>query len=435
MFRLVSIPFILALLLAPAALAHDDEIPTVAILRFGPLFSLVPIQQVVISSIQASGLISEEEAVAFRETGRDIDGERLRLLARDANLDFANINTIVESALDEGADVIITLSTPVTLAALNATLDMEDPPALIFAAVYNPYAAGIADASCIKPAHVTGVESVTNYEDIVPLLLLQDPDIQTIGTIYSASETSGRAGAEEIARVGAELGLEVLEASIASVADLLPAAEGLVEKGAEAFLIPADLLTVAGLPALMQVGVENSIPVFHSAANADRDGATVSAGVSEMQLQGSLVGALLVGHLNGEIDISGSGIASLSDLTVRINLDVAEMQDLEISAALMERADAVLQDGVDSGTQLPKTLKELGLAPEMIEKVTALFNEATSGRRPGELPDFPPELHAIVAKALAANDMQGQLAAAMVDMQCTPEMIAEQQAALDAAGA
>ena len=422
-------------LLLPGALA-DDHVPTVAILRFGPVFSLSLVQDVVVSSIQSAGLITDEEAIAFRQTGQKIEGERIRLVGGDANLNFPNINAIVDAALDEGADVIVTLSTPVTLAALNATLDLDDPPIILFAAVYNPYAAGIAQSPCIKPSHVTGVEAVTNYEDILPLLLLQDPDIQTVGTIFSASETSGRVGAEEIAAVGAEMGLEVLTASVVSIADLLPAAEGLVENGAEAFLIPADMLTVAGLPALMQVASENGIPVFHSVTEAIRDGATVGAGVGEGRLQGALIGALLAGHLNGEIDISASGITSLSDMTVRVNMDAAELHGIVISEALMERADGLMEDGRLSGKFATQLMTRLGIEPgsEMARQFEIALVAAQGGGPPVAQEEISPEVQAIVDRVMARQNTDAQLEAAIAEASCTDEMIAEQQAELDAAG-
>ena len=434
MLKRLLLSIALLSLLLPGALA-DDHTPTVAILRFGPLFNLGLIQDVVVTSIQSAGLITEEESIAFRQTGQTVQGERLRLVGGDANLIFPNISAIVDAALDEGADVIITLSTPVTLAALNATLDLDDPPIVLFAAVSNPYAAGIAQSPCIKPSHVTGVEAVTNYADIVPLLLLQDPAIQTVGTIFSASETSGRVGAEAIAAVGAELGLEVLTASVVTVSDLLPAAEGLVDNGAQAFLIPADMLTVAGLPALMQVASENGIPVFHSVTEAIRDGATVGAGVGEGRLQGSLIGALLAGYLNGEIDISASGITSLSNMTVRVNLDAAALHGIDISQALMERADGVMEDGRLSGKFAAQLMTRLGIEPgsEMARQFEIALVAAQGGGPPLAQEEISPEVQAIVDRVMARQNNDAQLEAAIAEASCTPEIIAEQQAALDAA--
>ncbi len=409
----------------------DEEKPTVALLRFGPMFNFSLIQDGMTGMLVHAGVISEAEAAAFEADG-ELDGENIRLTMGDAALNFANLRPVIETALDRGADALVTLSTPMTLAALNATLDMDEPPAIFFAAVYNPFAAGVARSACVKPAHVTGVQSVTPYEDIVPLLLLQDPEIKTVGAIYSSAETSGRMGAERIAAVAESHGLQVEIAAITAISDLIPAAEGLVAKGVEAFLIPSDLLTVAGLPSLMQVGVENGLPVFHATANTLNDGATVSAGVSEVDMQGRMLGALLARQLKGELDISRTGIGEVSSLTIGVNLDTAAQQGIEIAEALLVRADAILKDGAASGRQVIAALERLGMAPEVIEQVAPAITAALAGGGKSEL-DLPPEVNAIVQQALAAQGMRADIEAALASLRCTDEMIAEQQAALEAA--
>ena len=429
MFRKMLLILIGLLMLLPAGMAQDDR-PTVAMLRFGPMHNYSLLQDSVLLSLQAAGLVSEAEGDLSAE--QDLEGEHIRIMLGDANLDFANVNLIVEQAIDAGADALITFSTPVTQAAVNATLDMDDPPVVLFGSVYSPYEAGIAQASCIKPAHVTGVEAVTRYDEIVPLLQLQDPDIQTVGTVFSATETAGRLGAAAIIAEGQALGLTVLQAAVVAISDLAAAAEGLVAHGAEALFIPSDLLTVAGLPALTQVAIDNGIPIFHSTANTSIDGATVGAGVSETRTQGAILGALLGGHLSGEIDISRTGIASVSEVTVGISLDSAELQGVEISQALLERADVVVADGLPSDTKAVAFLESLGLTAEEIDLVIAVMSGVYGDRSEPEL-EVPPEIMAMLAQAMAAQAGQDDIAGVLADLHCTDEMIAEQQAELDAA--
>ena len=232
-----------------------------AVLRFGPHVSYDLIDDGFLSAILAGGMVSEEEHTILL-AGEDLDGEKIRLIWSDAGFNFANTVFIVEQAIDAGADVIVTYSTPVTQAAALVTSEMDEPTPLIFTSVYDPFAAGIARSNCVKPDHVTGVELITPYEDIVPLLLLQDPDIQVIGTLYSSSEASGAEGARRIIEVSSTHGLQVEEAAVAGIAELQLAAEGLVERGVEALVIPADMTTVSALPIIMQVAAENQLPVF-----------------------------------------------------------------------------------------------------------------------------------------------------------------------------
>ena len=303
---------------------------------------------------------------------------------------------------------------------------------MFITSVFNPIEAGIAEASCVKPAHVTGIESLTPYEDIVPLLLLQNPDLSTIGVIYSSTETSGRIGADSIIAAGEALGLTVEVIAVTGIPDLPLAAESLIEKGAGAFLIPSDLLTISGLPAIMQIAIENGIPVFHSTANTINMGATVSAGASENTLQGNIIGAMLIGYLNGELDIARTGIGLIDNLNVGVNLDVAELQGIEISDALYERADILLRDGSMTGRRLIQFLEGLGMEQEMIDLVVEAAAQAQLGG--GQLEaDLPKEVFDVLSAAIASSARMDDIAGILESLHCTDEMIAEQMAELDSA--
>ena len=423
---------LLSLLIAAGPIAARDDIPTVAILRFGSFFSFTYIENALVDTLLSTGLLSEAEH-AIAQAGDNLEGEKLNIYWGDANFDFAAANVIVEQALDRGADALVVISTPTAQAALNITSDMDDPPAVFFTSVYNPYEAGLAQATCLKPAHVTGIESWTAYEDIVPLLLLQNPDLRTIGTLYSSTETSGWVGAERIAEVGAELGLSVKAAAVTGIADLPLATEGLIEKGVEAILIPADLVTLSGLPTIMTIAIENGIPVFHSTANTINMGATVSAGASENTLQGGVIGLMLTRYLRGDLDIATTAIGLVDNLSVGVNLDMAETQGIEISPALFERADMLLQDGTLSGRRIIQVLESWGLDDEMIGRVLEAVSQAQSGGGQIEV-DLPPDIAEMISKAIVAQSQTDEIAAMVEGLHCSDELIAEQQAALDAAG-
>ena len=424
---LIALALLLALPMSPATVA-DDETPTIAVLRFGRHLSYGLVETALVDALAARELVNNDE---WQLLGRraDLQGERINLIWGDANFDFANVNTIVEIAIDNGADALITMSTPVTQAAALITADMDDPPVVIFTSVYNPVEAGIAQSTCIKPAHVTGIESRTAYEDIVPLLLLQNPDIQTIGTLYSTSETSGREGAKHIAAAAESLGLEVLEAGVNSAADLALAAEGLASSGAEALLIPSDMTTAAGLPAIMEVATDNSLPIFHTISSALYDGATVTAGTTESLLQGGTLAALLAGHLDGSLDIATAGIGLVNNLVIGVNLDTAEAQGLAITDELLDQADQVMRDGEFTSLRMERYLKSKGMDDET---VAMLIKAADSLRSGGAADlDLSPELAAMIKQAIAAGGGGADIDGLLSDMRCTPDEIAEQQAALD----
>ena len=334
------------------------------------------------------------------------DNSPIQFNRLEANFELDRLRELVAFALDHEPDALVTISAPMTLTALLATADMDDPPAIFFADVYNPYEAGIAEAPCIKPAHVSGAQSVVDYEAITRLLLLQNPDTETIGTIHNAADASGAYGASQVASVGEALGLTVEQAAATSLADLSLATEGLISKGVEAILLPMDYMNLAGLPLISGVAMEQGIPVFFASLDGLVLGATVGAGFSQLLEQGDAVGLMLAAYLGGELDPANAGIsAQAGDMVVGINMHTAEQMDFSFSQALQERADLSLTMNEEAG--LP-----------------SICRLARRRRRPLDKP--------FSADPRRWSRGKSGTCAFLAALECSPERIAEQQAELDA---
>ena len=393
--RFLLLIAVLALTVCPA-LAQGNGKPTIGILSFGYHSNIKLSVKGTLDMLQAYGYIDQEERALLNQQ-QDLEGEGINIFWGDAAYDIGLANLMVRDALDRNPDALITITTPVSQIAASATLGMVDPPLMIFNVVSNPYAAGIADAPCLKPAHISGSQFLAPYDRIVPLMLLQNPDMQVVGTIFTSNEPSGIFGANQIIAVGESLGLQVESASIVSAADLTLAAEGLVSKGVEAILLPTEATVASGMPAIIQVANEHGLPVLYSSGNAVYRGATVGAGVYSFFKEGVIAARILIAHWDGEIDIASTGINLQNDLSVGVNLDVAADQEIEISQELLAAADFVVKDG-----------------------------QSSQGVTPG-LPEVNPYLPDLSLDELRAADLEF-----LAGLHCTDEMIAEQQAQLDA---
>lgn len=335
MVRKLLLVFLLVMVtIATGLIMAQDDIPTVAIVKFGPLPPFELSQKGTLDILDAYGYV---------------DGENIRLLMYDANVDVPTANTQIEDAIDKGADAIITITTPVTLAALNITSGMEEPPVVLFNTVTEPYASGIAQAACLKPAHVWGTQALPDFEQIMPLMFEVNPDIHTVGVIYSTSEPNAVASMALIEPLGEELGLELIIQSVAETAEVGVAAEALAENGAEAFFIPTDSTVGNGLPAILAVAEEFGIPVYFADSSQVYAGVTVAAGVSYYQ-EGVDTGRVLIAYLNGEIDIATTGLSRQTGTRIALNLDSAAAQDVEIPQSLLDKAAFVIENGESNET-------------------------------------------------------------------------------------
>jgi ABC-type uncharacterized transport system substrate-binding protein len=396
MNKVILIAFLM-LLMTPVASAQGDDNPAIAILRFGPSEALAITEGAILDVLESYGYITADENRLLEER-QNLEGESLSVYWDEAGFDLPTVNLIVDAALDRDVDVLVALNAPVAQVAVTVTSDMDDPPVVLFTAVSAPYRAGIAESSCIKPAHVGGAETLIEYEPVIEAFRLQDPELDQAGFLYATSMTSGMDAHERFTAAATEMGIEVIEAGIASLSELSAAAEGLVERGAKALFVSGDYLTAAGLPIIVFVANENGLPVFHPSMGAIFSGATVGAGFASYYVRGDNLGVILAGHLQGGIDIASTKIHIDSSNLLGINLDSAKAQDVEISADLMKQAATVVSGG---------TIAQA--SPQVLQAVA---------RR---------------GKVLPLEQRRETDAAFLASLDCTEEIIAEQRASLDAA--
>ncbi len=386
---------LLGLLVAPVAIAQADDKPTIAWMKWGDSSNVALAEKAILDMLEVYGFINADER-ALLDDERSIEGERINIIYGDALFDRMEANSLIDEALDKDADVFITFTTQMTQIVYYAIHEFIDPPKLIFTVTSGPYITGVAQTSCIKPDFVIGTVPVTNYEDIVPLLLMQDPDMQVAGAIYSPQQRASEVGVARITEIGESLGLTVVAETIFAPPDLYQAVENLADQGAEAIIIP--IFTFQGLSLLLSLSYDYGLPVVFSAPQNAYRGGTIGGGFYGLYKQGVIAGNMLIGHLNGDMDISATGIYESEDFAFAVNLDAASLQDVEISQALLEGAAYIVEDG------------------QSAQGVTRQYPEADI-----TLPDMPLEERRAADLALLAG------------LDCTPEIIAEQRAQLQSA--
>ena len=362
---------ILALLLTAPALAQDDEKPTIAFLRYAGTAPVAEATEGILDSLEAYGYLSAAERAALDESF-DLEGQNINLLYRDAGFDLPSVNLMVEEVIDKGADALVTITTQVAQIAVNATRDMDNPPAILFSLVTTPFGAGIADSPCIKPDHVAGTQPLMSFADYVPLVLVQNPDIQIIGTIVTPDQPTSVIGARLIEEIGGSLGLTVEVASAISLADLSVATESLLSKGVEAIVLSVTPLTLQGTPVLVQMTAEYGIPLYAPIIQQVYRGVTVGAGFHSFYEEGVIAATILHAHLSGDIDLADIAINQSRSFGLAINLDTAANQGVEISDATCWRGRTfVIEDGERSQ----------GMASDVVESRRMLQDMSLDERR------------------------------------------------------
>lgn len=427
-----SVCFVLALLvlLVPASLAdgHGMDHPTIAILQWSS--DPFPHSEVMLNILQSNGFISAEERAVLDAEGVLDAGEHINIIRGSADSNFVDANLLVESALDAGADVLVTISAEMTQVAVNITSAMEEPVPVIFFNVFNPVEAGIAQSSCIKPAHVTGVEAWVSYETLMDVMMQLNPNLMSIGVVHFSNEPSGIYGLAKISELAEAKGIAVESSSAVGLADVRLAAESLASKGVEAIVVPSGTSLAISMPIITQIAIDNQIPMLNTNTTSVIYGATVSYGPYTNASQATHATQILMAWLRGEADIATTGIHTDTSNAAGVNLDSATAQGVEVFDELQEMAYMIVADGIP---QMSEEYSEVMAGQSgaetgdgnLVSRQARENNDRAAGegardrQRAGHL------------DMLASPEQREIDRAFVAGLHCSAEMIAEQQAHLD----
>ncbi|WP_435307739.1 ABC transporter substrate-binding protein [Sebaldella termitidis] len=174
---------------------------------------------------------------ALKEAGLDVEYDE-----QNAQGDITIANTIANKFVTDKVDLIFSIATPTTQAAVNATSSIP----IIFTAVTDPEAAGL-----IKPNVTGSSDRVDNVAEQLDVLKELNPNATTIGVLYNSSEQNSVTQVELIKKIAAEKGIKVEEQAVTAVSELTQALDNLLSK-ADALYIPTDNLVVSNMPVVVE---------------------------------------------------------------------------------------------------------------------------------------------------------------------------------------
>jgi putative ABC transport system substrate-binding protein len=268
------------------------------------------------------------------------EGEQIVYDRQNAQGDMSNAQAIAQKFLNAGMDLIHSIATPTSQAAVKTIRNIP----IVFSAVTDPVDAGLVPRSS-RPGTGSGT-NVTGVSDRWPIQLQLEmytrfvPRAKKWGTIYSAGEANSLILIKEMREAAKKLGLELVEGSVANTAEVLQAAQSLAGK-VQAFNITSDNTAVSAFEAIVKVGNEKKIPVFAGDVDSAARGAVAAYGLDYF-LHGYSAGQKAVRILKGEKagDVPW-GLGERFQLVV--NQKAAKAQGVVIPADLLKMADKVIK--------------------------------------------------------------------------------------------
>ncbi|MDR3259291.1 MAG: ABC transporter substrate-binding protein [Fusobacteriaceae bacterium] len=246
--------------------------------------------------------------------------------ARNAQGDFATAQLIAQSFVNQKKDLIFTISTPSSQAALNATKEIP----IVITAVTDPTIAGLISKN------LTGTSDPMPIDEQVNLIKQVLPNVKTVGLIYNTSEQNSAISIERTKKELEKVGLKFEEAGVTSINDISPALSNLLNKVDLIFLTTDNLISSAA-PLVIEMSNKANKPVLAGEESHIPFGALMTRTI-DFEKIGYRAGEMAVEILKGKAP-SEIPIEPPKENRTIVNKKIAEKYNIDMSIEILKNAE------------------------------------------------------------------------------------------------
>ncbi len=232
--------------------------------------------------------------------------------------DGSVLNQIGSEVVGEGFDMIIPIATQAAQCMVTAA-DGNIP--IVYAAVSDPAGNGLTGMD-----NVTGTSDALNTPFILDMMLAANPNVKTVGLLYSNSEPNSQTPIAEAKAYLDAKGIAYLEKTGNTSGEIVEAASSLVGR-VDAVFTPTDNVVMATEAAVAEILTNAGIPHYAGADSFVQAGAFATCGVNYTELgtyTAQMAMDILAGGQIPQYHVMDGGI-------ITVNIETAAALELDYS--------------------------------------------------------------------------------------------------------
>jgi putative tryptophan/tyrosine transport system substrate-binding protein len=233
--------------------------------------------------------------------------------------------TIATNLVSSNVDLIFANSTPSAQAAASATSDIP----IVFTSVTDAVGAELVDSMEKPGGNVTG--TIDSHPDAIPntmKFLKEELNAKKVGMVFNSGEQNSRAQVDAVKEMLKDMDMTVVEASVATSADVKQATESLIGKVDSLYII-TDNTVVSALESVISVANENKLPMMVGEFDSVKRGGLAAYGFEYFDI-GYEAGEKAVKILKGESKPADLPVDIPQKLKFIMNKDTASAIGLDI---------------------------------------------------------------------------------------------------------
>ena len=238
--------------------------------------------------------------------------------------DATTLNQIGTQVIADGYDAIIPIATLAAQCMANAAAETETP--VVYAAISDPAAADLTGIS-----YVTGTSDALDTEFLLDMMLAQNPDVETVGLLYSTSEVNSGPAIEAAKSYLDEKGISYIDKTGNTTDEIVAAVNSMLDQ-VDAVFTPTDNVVMNAELAIAPTLAEAGIPHYAGADSFVRNGAFATCGVNYTDLGTQTADLALEVLQTGEIPefvtVAGDIITVNTETAAALGVDYAVFNDM-----------------------------------------------------------------------------------------------------------
>ncbi len=256
---------------------------------------------------------------------------------QNAQNDQSACQTIAQTLVNEGCDLILAIATPAAQAVAGATTDIP----IIGTAITDFAASGLVADNDAPGGNLTGTSDMNPVAEQIDLLQRLLPDAKTVGLLYCTAESNSdiqiSMAEEELDRVG----LAHERYTVSSSNEIQQVVESMVGK-VDAVYTPTDNTIAAGMTTVSMVANENGLPVICGEVGMVENGGLASLSINYEEL-GRRAGEMAVEILTEGADPAEMPIETMSadQCDLVYNQQTADQLGVDVSSLADEGGEDV----------------------------------------------------------------------------------------------
>ena len=228
--------------------------------------------------------------------------------------------------VDGGYDAVVPIATLAAQTMVTAVAEMDTPIPVIYAAISDPESAGLTGMD-----FVTGTSDALNTPFILDMMLALQPEVKTVGLLYSNSEVNSAAPIAQAKAYLEEKGIAYLEKTGTNPNEIKDAVTAMVGQ-VDAVFTPTDNVVMDAELSIYETLIEAGLAHYTGADSFVRNGAFTTCGVNYTDLGtytgNMVVDALVEGNIP-EYHVMDGGIITVNTETAQaLGLDYSVLSEI-----------------------------------------------------------------------------------------------------------